>query len=101
MAADYDAPRTTGTDDDTTESIEAFKERAPQTIGLAADLDDGDTAGPDLDVVDLDTDTLDVVVLPVQEDEFTCTECFLVRPRTQYDHDGTHGPVFSWEYAAL
>lgn len=93
MAADYDAPRTTATDDDT-ESIEAFKERAPQATGLSADLDDGDTAGGfELDAPDLTDATLDVVVLPIQDDEFTCTECFLVRPRTQHDHNSAHGPV--------
>jgi hypothetical protein len=93
MATDYDAPRTTPTDDDT-HSIEAFKERAPQTGGVSADLDDGDTGtGFELDAPDLAEDTLDVVVLPVQKHEFTCTECFLVRPHTQHHHDTTRGPV--------
>lgn len=93
MPADYDAPRKNDTDDDT-ESIEAFKNGAPRTVGLAADLDDGDSAGGfDLDVPDLIDDTLNVVVIPVQEDEFTCVECFLVRPHTQLDHQTTLGPV--------
>lgn len=92
MAADYDAPRTTTADDDS-ESIEAFAERAPQTAGLAADLDDGDASGRfELGVADVD-EALDIVVIPVQDNEFTCTKCFLVRPRNQYDHDTALGPV--------
>jgi hypothetical protein len=93
MAADYDAPRKNDTDDDT-QSIEAFKDNAPRTTGLAADLDDGDTgSGFDLDVPDLIDDTLDIIVVPIQKDEFTCTECFLVRPHTQLHHETTLGPV--------
>ncbi|WP_082764141.1 DUF4193 family protein [Frondihabitans sp. PAMC 28766] len=92
MAADYDAPRSTDTDE-SAESIEAFKDRAAQNVGLVADLDDGDTSGGfDLEAVDVDAD-LDVIVLPVQEVEFTCVECFLVRHHVMFDHDTTLGPV--------
>lgn len=90
MAADYDAPRNTPEPDDNIVSIDA---RAPKTTGLAADLDDGDAAdGFELAATIVD-DALNVVVLPVQENEFTCIECFLVRPRIQLDHETTLGPV--------
>jgi len=92
MAADYDAPRNT-TEDDGSESIQGFKERGGQKVGLVADLDDGDTSGGfELDAPDLEA-TVDVVVLPIQENEFTCVECFLVRPRLQMDHQSKLGPV--------
>ena len=81
MATDYDAPRKT---DDDTESIEALKERVPEKLSGAVDLEDADNlsdfgeGGHDLTDVELN-----VVVLPPQEDEFTCVECFLVKHRSQ------------------
>ena len=44
-------------------------------------------------VVNLANIELDVVVLPPQADEFTCVECFLVKHRSQLDHDTKLGPV--------
>jgi hypothetical protein len=32
-------------------------------------------------------------VLPPQQDEFTCMECFLVKHRSQIDHIGDAGPI--------
>lgn len=90
MAADYDAPRNTPEADDNTISIDA---RASKPTGLAADLDDGDSAdGFELDAAIVD-EALDVVVMPMQDNEFTCVECFLVRPRIQLDHETKLGPV--------
>lgn len=90
MAADYDAPRNTSDNDDNVVSIDA---RTTKATGLAADLDDGDSAdGFELDAAVVD-EALDVVVLPIQENEFTCVECFLVRPRVQFDHESKLGPV--------
>jgi hypothetical protein len=34
-----------------------------------------------------------VVVLPAQADEFTCVECFLVKHRSQIDHESKLGPI--------
>ena len=39
---------------------------------------------PGADLSDLE---LDVVVLPAQEDEFTCVSCFLVKHQSQLDHE--------------
>ncbi|MGB3413092.1 MAG: DUF4193 family protein [Microbacteriaceae bacterium] len=90
MATDYDAPRKT---DDDTESIEALKERVPDSRSSAVDGDDNDGVGgfelPTESLVDLD----DVVVLPPQKDEFTCVECFLVKHKSQLDHEEKLGPV--------
>lgn len=92
MAADYDAPRSNDTDESAV-SLEAYADRGAQKVGIAADLDDGDTSAEfELGVADVDVD-LDVVVLPVQESEFTCVRCFLVRDRVMFDHDTKLGTV--------
>ena len=91
MATDYDAPRKTEEDN---ESIEALKEWVPDKMSVAVYVDDADNPSafelPGADLSDLE---LDVVVLPPQEDEFTCIECFLVKHRTQFDHETKLGSV--------
>lgn len=90
MATDYDAPRKT---DDETDSIQALQERVPDKMSGVVDVDDADNPGFELagqDLADLD---LDVVVLPPQADEFTCVSCFLVKHRSQLDHQEKLGPV--------
>jgi hypothetical protein len=75
MATDYDAPRK---NDDDTESIEAIKERVPDQLSSAVDVDESD-ASEAFTIPDVVAEDLDVVVLPPQDDEFTCTECFIVK----------------------
>lgn len=85
MATDYDAPRKT---DDDSDSIEALKERVPDKMSGVVDVDDADNPGSfELAGQDLSDLDLDVVVLPPQEDEFTCVSCFLVKHRSQLDHE--------------
>ena len=75
MATDYDAPRKS---DDDSESIEALKERVPDKMSGSVDVDDSDNpSGFELPGADLSDLELDVVVLPPQQDEFTCASCFL------------------------
>lgn len=91
MATDYDAPRKV---DDDAESIDALKERVPDTLSGVVDADDADNPGSfDLADADLSDLELDVVVLPEQADEFTCARCFLVKHRSQIDHEGSFGPI--------
>lgn len=90
MATDYDAPRKS---DEETDSIEALKERVPSKGSSAIDSEDADNPGFELAGADLSDLDLDVVVLPQQEDEFTCVSCFLVRHRSQMDHETKLGPV--------
>ena len=91
MATDYDAPRKT---EDDSESIEALKERVPDKMSGVVDVDDADNPGGfDLPGADLSDVELDVVVLPPQADEFTCVNCFLVKHRSQIDHETKLGPV--------
>ena len=73
MATDYDAPRK---NDDDTESIEAIKER-PDKASNATDADE--EHGEGFAIPDVVSEDLDVMVLPPQDDEFTCSECFIVK----------------------
>lgn len=75
MATDYDAPRK---NDDENESIEAIKERIPDKLTGSVDIDESDS-GEGFSIPEVIAEDLDVVVLPPQEDEFTCTECFIVK----------------------
>mgnify|MGYP000609058782 CR=1 FL=1 len=75
MATDYDAPRK---NDDDTESIEAIKERIPDQLTGSVDVDEADAA-EGFAIPDVVAEDLDVVVMPPQDDEFTCTECFIVK----------------------
>lgn len=77
MATDYDAPRK---NDDDTESIEAIKERIPDKLSGAVDADEDHADG--FAVPDVVSEDLDVVVLPAQDDEFTCSECFIVKHKS-------------------
>ena len=91
MATDYDAPRK---NDDESESIEALKERVPDAAAASIDADDADNPGSfELAGADLSDLELDVVVLPPQADEFTCVSCFLVKHRSQLDHEEKLGPI--------
>ena len=91
MATDYDAPRKSA--EDTADSIEALKERVPSQGDSAIDAEDADNPGSELAGADLSDVELDVVVLPQQDDEFTCMNCFLVRHRSQMDHESDLGPI--------
>lgn len=75
MATDYDAPRK---NDDENESIEAIKERIPDKLTGSVDIDEGDST-EGFSIPEVIAEDLDVVVLPPQEDEFTCSECFIVK----------------------
>ncbi|MCB0900402.1 MAG: DUF4193 domain-containing protein [Actinobacteria bacterium] len=90
MATDYDAPRKT---DEDTESIQALQERTPDKTSSAIDVDDSDNASYELSGQDLADVDLDVVVLPPQDDEFTCVCCFLVKHQSQFDHKTKLGPI--------
>ena len=84
MATDYDAPRKTDEDLDT-DSIEELKtRRTEKTSSSRVDEDETEAAeGFELPGADLSGEELSVQVLPRQQDEFTCTNCFLVKHRSQ------------------
>lgn len=79
MATDYDAPRNTT---DETESIEVIKESAAGTPRVSdVDMDESDLGG--FSAGETIAEDLDIVVLPPQVDEFTCTQCFIVKHHSQ------------------
>jgi hypothetical protein len=79
MATDYDAQRKS---DDDTESLDAIKERIPAHAGTVSD-DDSDQTDSFAAIPDVVNEELEVVILPLQENEFTCMSCFLVKPLSQ------------------
>lgn len=88
MATDYDAPRK---NDDDTESLEAIKE----SEGTSASSDvDSDENGDSFSLPEVANEEQDVVVVPKQEDEFTCSACFIVKHHSQKAKKaGEYGPV--------
>ena len=66
----------------------------PDKLSGSVDVEDADNpSGFELPGADLSDLELDVVVLPAQEDEFTCVNCFLVKHRSQLDHESAGGPI--------
>ncbi|HEY7042234.1 MAG TPA: DUF4193 domain-containing protein [Nocardioidaceae bacterium] len=83
MATDYDAPRKT--DEELGEdSLEELKARRHDKNSGKVDEDEVEAAESfELPGADLSHEELSVQVLPRQEDEFTCSSCFLVHHRSQ------------------
>lgn len=80
MTTDYDAPRVKETDDVADESLDAIAARRREADVAVLDVDDGDAVDSvDLPDMDLSGEELTVRVIPKQEDEFTCSSCFLVQ----------------------
>ncbi len=83
MATDYDAPRKT--DEELAEdSLEELKARRADKSSSSVDVDETEAAeNLELPGADLSDESLAVRVVPKQEDEFTCSSCFLVHHRSQ------------------
>lgn len=83
MATDYDAPRKND-DDIENDSIEELKARRNDKSTANVDVDETEQAeGFELPGADLSGEELSVQVIPRQNDEFTCSRCFLVHHRSQ------------------
>lgn len=83
MATDYDAPRRRTDDDIETDSLEGLK-AAEKAEAAVDDTDDGEIVEPfDVPMADLSGEELSGTVTPRQNDEFTCSECFLVQHRSR------------------
>jgi hypothetical protein len=90
LATDYDAPRK---NDDDTESLDAIKERNPEGTSASSDVDAEDHSDS-FSIPEVTNEEQDVVVVPKQDDEFTCSECFIVKHHSQKTRkDGEYGPV--------
>ena len=95
MATDYDAPRKND-DEPESDSIEELTARQKDQSSEAIEEDENEVAeGFELPGADLSREELSVHVVPQLEDEFTCSECFLVHPRGSlaYIDEATGLPV--------
>ncbi|SPT52438.1 Uncharacterised protein [Actinomyces bovis] len=91
MATDYDAPRKND-DEPEADSLEELTARQKDQSSAAIEEDENEVAeGFELPGADLSREELSVRVVPQLEDEFTCSECFLVHHRSQlaYVDDAT------------
>ena len=77
MATDYDTPRKTD-EELHEESLEELKARRADAQSGQVDIDEAEAAeNLELPGADLSGEELTVKVVPKQEDEFTCSRCFL------------------------
>ncbi len=98
MAQDYDSPRTKDEDE---ESLEALGKSSRQSQG--SDLDDDENAiaeDYELPGADLSNEDASVTVIPMQGDEFVCSQCFLVKHRSQFAYSDENGQPVCQECAA-
>ena len=83
MATDYDSPRKTD-EELHEESLEELKARRADAKSGQVDIDEEEEAqNIELPGADLSGEELAVRVVPRQENEFTCSRCFLVHHHTQ------------------
>ena len=79
MATDYDTPRKTD-EELHEESLEELKAQRADAQSGQVDIDEAEAAeNLELPGADLSGEELSVKVVPKQEDEFTCSRCFLVK----------------------
>jgi hypothetical protein len=85
MATDYDAPRVADPDGAADESLEDLaSRRRTEAATSVIDVDEDDAADSfELPDADLTGEELTVRVIPRQEDEFTCSSCFLVQHKNR------------------
>lgn len=87
MATDYDAPRRGDVDEVSEDSLEELKARRAEAQSGTIDIDETELNEslelPGADLSSLSGEELTVRVLPKQEDEFTCSSCFLVHHRSR------------------
>lgn len=84
MATDYDAPRK-GDEEEDTDSLEELKARRAEQSGSSEVDEDENAAAEEYELpgADLSNEELSVQVVPAQDDEFTCSVCFLVHHHSQ------------------
>jgi hypothetical protein len=91
--SDYDTRRVS--DIDAAQDRSALRELAPSLPGSSAIVDDdpNDVAFFDLPGADLSGEELSVTVIPQQDDEFTCSSCFLVQHRSRLRGTSSKQPI--------
>ena len=84
MATDYDASRKSE-EEQKEESLEALRLAATDKDTSSGTIDEDETEAAEsfeLPGADLSNEELSIEVVPKQDDEFTCTVCFLVHHRS-------------------
>ena len=96
MAQDYDSPR--GNDEDE----ESLQELGKSTQNTSNEDDDENAIAEDYELpgADLSNEDASVTVIPMQGDEFICSECFLVKHRSQLAYTDEDGQPVCKECAA-
>ena len=80
MAQDYDSPRNKDEDEESLQALGKSSQNA------SSDIDDDENAiaeDYELPGADLSNEDSSVTVIPMQGDEFICSQCFLVKHRSQ------------------
>ncbi|MSY63381.1 MAG: DUF4193 family protein, partial [Actinobacteria bacterium] len=73
--------------------LDAIKERIPEGTSASSDVDAEDHSDS-FSIPEVTNEEHDVVVVPKQEDEFTCSQGFIVKHHSQRARkDGQYGPV--------
>ena len=97
MATDYDAPRRGDVDELNEDSLEELKARRAEAQSGTIDVDEAEMAEslelPGADLSSMSGEELTVRVLPKQDDEFTCSSCFLVHHRSQLAEERKGQPI--------
>lgn len=83
MTIDYDTPRRPTVDLDE-DSLEELQARRTTAQSAAVDVDEAEAAETfELPGADLSDEELTVSVVPMRNDEFRCSRCFLVHHRNR------------------
>ena len=97
MAQDYDSPRNKDEDE------ESLQELGKGSRSSSTDMDDDENAiaeDYELPGADLSNEDASVTVIPMQHDEFICSECSLVKHRSQLAYVTDDGQPVCEECAA-
>ncbi|MFJ6535624.1 DUF4193 domain-containing protein [Paenarthrobacter sp. NPDC091711] len=96
MATDYDTPRVLTEEEQSLPLAELAPARAT-ALTDTIDLDEAALADAfELPGADLSGEELQVEIVPIQNDEFTCMSCFLVHHRSQLARE-TNGQKYCTE----
>ena len=94
MATDYEATRRSEVDELGEDSLEELKARRAEAQSGSIDVDEAElNENLELPGADLSGEELTVRVVPKQEDEFTCSSCFLVHHRSRLAGERNGLPV--------
>ena len=97
MAQDYDSPRNKDEDE------ESLQELGKGSRSSSTDMDDDENAiaeDYELPDADLSNEAASVTVFPMLNDEVICSECFLVKHRSQLAYTDEDGQPVCEECAA-